>query len=455
MSGDLIKPSGPPAAELGPVGFARKLVNRALAYAVRDFLSRGIVRGTVRLVEADVGETVFGESLQSSSAAGRPCVTLQLSNSQAFFSRVALSADIGFAEAYIAGDFTVENPEELVSMFRLLILNRDEQRLSASSLAVAKVGSLFNSFVHTFNANSLAGSRRNIQAHYDLSNDLFATFLGPSWTYSCGIFRPDGNFSLDEAQYTKLDMIIEKARLGPDCHVVEIGCGWGEFAIRAAKKTGCRVTGVTLSEEQLSLARERARESGVSDLVQFDLVDYRNLPKSGVLYDRVVSIEMLEAVGHEYLPEFFRTVDSIMAPHGIAVIQVITTPEQRYEEYRTSVDFIQKYIFPGGICPSIEAIVSAMAKGSDMCLEHAENIGPHYATTLKAWRLRFLESVRCGDVDAAGFDEVFVRTWIYYFCYCEAGFASRTLGNMQLVLSRTGNVQSLGRAPQGSEDISS
>jgi cyclopropane-fatty-acyl-phospholipid synthase len=175
-------------------------------------------------------------------------------------------------------------------------------------------------------------------------------------------------------------------------------------------------------------------------------LDYRALPRLGRMFDRIVSIEMIEAVGHEYLGKYFEVLDGVLKLNGIVVLQVITTPEGRYEEYRNSVDFIQKHIFPGGICPSVEALVSAMAKHSRLNLEHAENLGPHYATTLREWRTRFMESVDAGLVAAAGFDDYFVRKWIYYFCYCQAGFATRTLGDMQLVLTRPGNTSALGGA---------
>jgi cyclopropane-fatty-acyl-phospholipid synthase len=442
----------PRASPYNPVAYASSLISRSIASAVHAFLSRGIVLGSFTLVqstdEGGVSETVYGEAQAQAIAAGRPAAAVHLVDPSSFYSRVASSADIGFAEAYIAGDFTVEHPDELVSVFRILILNRDNKQLSASNLVLSRLGAYVNTALHALSANSVSGSRRNIQAHYDLSNKLFATFLGDSWTYSCAYFREGSDSCLDSAQNAKLDMIIAKARLGPECHLLEIGCGWGELAIRAAKQSGCRVTGITLSEEQLSLARERVGSAGLSHLVNFELVDYRNLPSIGTKYDRVVSIEMLEAVGHEFLGDFFHALDAVLQPDGLAVIQVITTPEARYAEYRSSADFIQKHIFPGGVCPSLEAVVAAMAKRSTLSLEHAENIGPHYATTLKEWRRRFLCSAKHGDVAAAGFDEFFVRKWVYYFCYCEAGFASRTLGTMQLVLSRAGNVSALGAAPK-------
>lgn len=424
---------------------------KSIGNAVDAFLKRSIAFGSLTIVRSlgnkSVAETVYGEPRETALAANRPVAALFLVNADSFFSRIASSADIGFAEAYIAGDFTVSDADELVCVFHILILNRDNKELSSKGLTLSRLGASLNTALHSFNANSLAGSRRNIQAHYDLSNDLFATFLGRSWTYSCAYFD-NGVSSLDEAQSAKLDMIIRKARLSPKCHVMEIGCGWGEFAIRAAKQTGCRVTGITLSDEQCHFARTRVSAAGVSHLVNIKLVDYRTLPGAGVKYDRIVSIEMLEAVGHEFLGDFFATMDAILKPSGLAVLQVITTPELRYADYRSSADFIQKHIFPGGVCPSMEAVISASAKSSSFTLEEAENIGVHYATTLKDWRRRFLVSNESGDVAKAGFDEMFVRKWVYYFCYCEAGFASRTLGTMQLVFSRPGNVNVLGCAPR-------
>jgi cyclopropane-fatty-acyl-phospholipid synthase len=419
--------------------------------SVHDFLSRSIKSGSLELTSScgdKAVSAVFGEPRDVSSACGRPVATIRLLNPANFYIRVAISADIGFAEAFIAEDFTVDHPDELVAIFQVLIQNRDEKKLSTTGLLISRLGAYMNRAFHVLNANSLTGSLRNIESHYDLSNELFATFLGSSWTYSCGYFeKVEESPNLDTAQAAKLDMIIAKARLTPGCHVLEIGCGWGEFAIRAAKQSGCRVTGITLSSEQLELATKRAATAGLSDRVDFKLVDYRLISRLGRKFDRVISIEMVEAVGHEFLGNYFEVLDSVLKPNGIVVLQVITTPESRYEEYRNSVDFIQKHIFPGGICPSIEALICAMAKHSRLHLEHAENIGPHYATTLREWRRRFLESAEAGLVKAAGFDAYFVRKWIYYFCYCEAGFATRTLGTTQLVLTRAGNVSTLGGPP--------
>eukprot|EP00171_Calliarthron_tuberculosum_P009123 IDg9123t1 len=403
-----------------------QLYARVCEAAVCEFLARGIQRGSLTLqfghsVGSEPPKTlVYGETKDVAEEAGRPTATIVLRNVHDFYVRVAAAADIGLAEAFMAGDFDVENAEQLLRVFLVLIVNRDTQALSASRLSLSWIGAALNRFLHRLNSNTLLGSRRNIEAHYDLSNDLFATFLGESWTYSCAYFGAPG-MTLDDAQRAKIDMILGKAQLCADTHLLEIGCGWGELAIRAAQRVGCRVTGITLSREQLALARERARDADVEALVQFELVDYRVLAERGAMFDRVVSVEMLEAVGHEYLPEFFGVLERILAPDGLAVVQVITTPEERYDVYRTTTDFVQKHIFPGGLCPSFEAIVSAAAASSALSVEHVQNIGPHYATTLREWRRRFVAAVKSGRVGELGFDELFVRKWTYYLCYCEAG----------------------------------
>lgn len=448
-----VEPSNPPAPAVLSWGLsaAIRVLNALYRAAVDEFLARGISRGALTLVRPNGDVVLFGESPAVAEANGRPVALVTLHDEAAFYARVACAADIGFAEAFVALNFSVASPQQLTNIFLILILNRDEKRLSASSLLLSRVGTRLNGLLHLMNRNSISGSARNIEAHYDLSNDLFATFLGKSWTYSCAYFDPrlpdTAAIDLDAAQCAKLDRIIDKACITADCHVLEIGCGWGELAIRAVQRTGCRVTGITLSREQLHLARERAAAAGVADRVSFEVVDYRRLPERGVLYDRVVSIEMLEAVGHEYLGGYFGVLERVLKREGLAVLQVITTPEERYEEYRTTTDFIQKHIFPGGICPSVEAVIAAASKCSTLSLEQADNMGPHYATTLREWRRRFLDSVEAGRVASAGFDEFFVRKWVYYFCYCEAGFATRTLGVMQLVFSRPRNIATLGVSP--------
>lgn len=423
-------------------------------FCVQEFLARGISKGSLTFIHPDNTQTLFGEPESDAKQAGRPIARILIHNPSSFYTRVATAADIGFAEAFMLHDFSVHSPDTLTDIFRILILNRDHNKLAASTLLPSRFGAKINTLLHSLNRNTLSGSQRNIEAHYDLSNELFATFLGDTWTYSCAYFDPKASpsaITLEHAQHAKIDKIIDKARITSDCHVLDIGCGWGELAIRAVQRTGCRVTGITLSREQLALANKRASAAGVADRVKFELVDYRVLASREECFDRVVSVEMIEAVGHEFLGTFFAAVEKLLGRNGIFVMQAITTPEERYEEYRTTTDFIQKHIFPGGICPSFEALVRAMSRSSRLCVEEMENMGPHYATTLKEWRKRFLESEKKGDVGVAGFDEVFVRKWMYYFCYCEAGFATRTLGVLQIVFSRINNTETLGGAPMVAE----
>ena len=292
-------------------------------------------------------------------------------------------------------------------------------------------------------ANTLVGSRRNIHRHYDLSNAFFQTFLDDSMAYSCAIFN-NLNDTLEKAQQNKYNAIIQKARLDPADHLLEIGCGWGGFAIEAVRQTGCRVTGITISKDQYRLARKRVRDAGMQDRIRILFRDYRLM--SG-RYDKIVSIEMLEAVGHAYFGTFFKQLDRLLAPEGIAVIQTITIPDQRYEVYRKSHDWIQKHIFPGGLLPCLSILTRAMTRHSTLMVDHAENIGNHYATTLAEWHTRF--NAHRNQVSQLGFDRIFQRKWAYYLGSCEAGFREGALGNLQLVLTREGNTSLRGSGKAG------
>lgn len=358
----------------------------------------------------------------------------------AFFTRVAAEGDIGFGDAYMEG---LWDSPDVAAVLRLLIDNAPH--LQDRRLAPTLLHALFSRLAHLAHDNSLSGSKSNIRAHYDLSNAFFQTFLDPSMMYSCGLYRSPSE-SLEQAQLNKLDAVIEKARLGPSDHVLEIGCGWGHFAIRAAQTRGCRVTGLTLSQEQYALARERVKAAGLEHRIEILLQDYRTLAGS---FDRIVSIEMLEAVGHRHLPAFFRCCDALLKPDGLAVIQVITIPDQRYEVYRKDCDWIRKHIFPGGHLPSLTALCAAMTRASSFIVEDLDNIGVHYARTLADWKRRFTGHPE----NRAALDSraVFHRKWLYYLCYCQAAFESRTLETLQLVLTRPGN-RGLPPAPYGSDD---
>jgi len=349
-------------------------------------------------------------------------------NNDNFFVNVLIHADIGFSEAFMYSDC---DTNDLTKLIHLFLENREY--LDNLDTSFAWAGHIFDYFGHSQHKNTEENSVVNIRSHYDLSNDVFQTFLDPTMTYSCAYFgSPDD--TLEVAQIKKITKIIQKARITADDHVLEIGCGWGTFAIRAVRQTGCRITAITISVEQQTLARERVKAAGLEDKISIELIDYRSITGQ---FDKIVSIEMLEAVGHEYLGTFFEACDKLLKPNGLLVVQVITVPDFRYDKYRKSCDFIQKYIFQGGNCPSLSALTNAMKSSSKFTVEQLENIGPHYAKTLCLWKDTFIANK--DKITALGFDSVFFRKWIYYFCYCEAGFASRTLGDLQIIFTRPCN----------------
>jgi len=353
-----------------------------------------------------------------------------------FYSRLVHGGSVGLGESFVRSEWS---SPDTVTLIRLLIANRPAlRRISPAGLANV----VLDRMAHLARGNRPGRARRNIVAHYDLSNDLYATFLDPSMTYSSARFEHPGQ-SLADAQRAKLVAIAERARLGPDMALLEIGCGWGAFSVLAAREYGCRVTAVTLSDAQASYVRDLVVREGLQDRIEVRVEDYRSVQGT---FDRVVSIEMLEAVGHRFLGTYFRTVDRLMGPDGLAVLQVITIPDQRERAYRRRPDFIQRAIFPGGHLPSLTTISAAMTRRSRLMVEELENLGPHYAETLRLWRERFLE--RTDRVRALGFDETFLRLWEFYLAYCEGAFLSRYLNDLQLVLTRTSN-GTLGTVPYG------
>ena len=350
--------------------------------------------------------------------------------------RLVHGGTVGAGEAYVDGAWS---SPDLVSLVRIAIANR---RGVASITPLALLGIAGDRLLHTLRGNRVGQAARNIAAHYDLSNELYALFLDPSMTYSAAYF-PSRTATLEEAQEAKYRRIAEKLRIGPGDRVLEVGCGWGGFATFAARTYGCRVTGITLSEQQAALARQRVAQAGLEELVTIELTDYREVTGR---FDRIVSIEMLEAVGHRYLDTYFATIDRLLAPDGLAAVQVITIPEQRYENYKRRPDFIQRYIFPGGHLPSLEAMSGSMGRSGDLYVEEVDNIGVHYAETLRRWRERFLANV--AQVHALGFDDRFVRMWEFYLAYCEGAFLARYISDLQVVLTRPMN-GTLGTHPYG------
>ena len=335
---------------------------------------------------------------------------------------------IGAAESFVAGDWSSPDLTALLRFFTRNIdtMNRFEDRFAWISKPALKA-------LHWLNRNTPEGSRKNISAHYDLGNDLFRLFLDPTMMYSSAIY-PREDATLDEAAVHKLDTICRKLDLGPEDRVVEIGTGWGGFAIHAAKHYGCHVTTTTISREQLELAKARVKAEGLEDRITLLFDDYRDLQGQ---FDKLVSIEMIEAVGPQFLDSYLSQISHLLKPDGLALIQAINMPEQRYHRALKNVDFIQRYIFPGSFIPSFGAILGSMNRGSDLVLTHAEDFGFHYARTLRDWCDRFM--ARRQELEQLGYDQAFQRLWHFYFAYCEAGFSERAIGVAHLVMAKPAN----------------
>lgn len=342
-----------------------------------------------------------------------------------FYTSILLSGDLGLGEAYIKGCWACEDLTGLVELF---ICNREylEGRLLGMTW-FTKPLQLLQRFMRR---NTVEGSRRNIEAHYDLGNELFKTFLDDTMMYSCGIFK-DQTTTLQEASEAKLERICQKLLLKPGDHVLEIGTGWGGFALYAATHYGCRVTTTTISKEQHAYATQRVREAGLEDKVTLLFEDYRELQGK---YDKLVSIEMIEAIGHQYFDIYFKKCTDLLKSEGMMLLQSITIADQRYHTARRSVDYIQRYIFPGGCLPSVAALSDAIGRKTDMRIFHLEDIGPHYANTLHIWRERFFANIE--KVKQLGYPERFIRMWQYYLCYCEGGFRQQAIGTVQLLLTK-------------------
>jgi len=341
-----------------------------------------------------------------------------------FFWRALTAGDVGVAEAYMEGEWTCSDLVELCRLFM-----RDQSMLEYRSVWTI-AARLQHAWLRLSRANTLSGSRRNIQSHYDLSNALYRLFLDDSMMYSCAVFAHD-RASLEEAQRHKIDGICQQLQLSPGLDVLEIGSGWGAFAIHAAQHYGCRVTSLTLSQQQWQLARERVAAAGLESQVDIRLCDYRTITGR---YDRIVSIEMFEAVGYEYYPAFFRQCSDLLKPNGRMFLQTIYIPDQRFDAYRRDFDWIRKYIFPGSLLASVHGIAAALKHHTALRIEWMQDIGVHYARTLRTWRERFLS--RLHEVHQLGFDDRFIRMWEFYLASCEAGFATRYIGDVQMILVR-------------------
>lgn len=318
--------------------------------------------------------------------------------------------------------------DDLTQVLRIMTLNRDI--FERMDKGWSKLTALLNRSWHFLRKNTQSGSRKNIIAHYDLGNDFYRLFLDETLTYSCGIFERDDS-TLKDASMAKYERICQKLELDPNDEVIEIGSGWGGWAIYAAQHYGCRVTTTTISDQQFKLAKQRIVDSGVAERVDLVFKDYRDLKGK---YDKLVSIEMIEAVGHHYLNAYFRTCSRLLKEDGMMLLQAITIADQVFERHKRSVDFIKRYIFPGSCIPSITAISNSIAKATNLRLIHLEDITPHYARTLACWRENFLKNI--DEVKALGYSNAFIRMWEYYFSYCEAGFAERYIGDVQMLFSK-------------------
>jgi len=405
------------AATKTSTGFFEKVVLNALSKMTLGKLELTLTSGEV---------LIFGDGEDKISA------NIQV-NHPDFFKSIALYGDIGFGEGYTSGLWDTTNITNVVKWVLLNIENAPSVTGSKVKSMALNVFKVLNKLTHVRRANTLAGAQKNISEHYDLNNDFFSTFLDKTMTYSSGYFLDEG-VGLEESQYAKYDRLAKQLKIKPTDHVLEIGSGWGGNAIFLAKNYGCQVTSVTISKEQQKLAIERVKEADLEDKVSIILQDYRNIEGT---FDKIVSIEMLEAVGHQYLETYFEKCQSLLKQDGIFALQVITSPDSRYDKLRNGVDWIQKHIFPGSLLPSVAAINKAVNNTGDLTLVDLKDMGLDYAKTLHLWYIEFNKHL--DKVKALGFDDNFIRKWNYYLNYCEAAFAMRNINVMQLVYTRPNN----------------
>ncbi len=392
-----------------------------------DRLARRIVLSRLeKLQDGQIVVSENGEHLTFGKLTDDLPLTPQLHVlSPKFYSDIAFGGSIGAGEAYIHGSWACS---ELSDLLRILLRNREvlEQMDSGLALLSKPVQKLF----HALNKNTRKGSRKNIAAHYDLGNDFYQLWLDPKMMYSCAYFdTPDT--SLEDAATEKLDRICRKLNLSADDSVIEIGTGWGGFAIHAARHYGCHVTTTTISEQQHNYAKQAIADAGLEDRITLLFQDYRDLEGR---FDKLVSIEMIEAVGHEFHDAYFKKCCDLLKADGQMLLQAITIADQRYDEYKTGVDFIKRYIFPGGCLTSVTDMSRTMTRHTDMRIIHLEDIGPHYAMTLRHWHDRFFAHIH--EVRELGYSDAFVRMWQFYLNYCESAFIERAIGNVQLLIMR-------------------
>ncbi|WP_150303646.1 SAM-dependent methyltransferase [Pseudomonas saliphila] len=389
-------------------------------------LKKMVLRQLEHLQHGQLTITVDGERLCFGLAGAALYGEIEV-HSAAMWSMVASTGSIGAGEAYIHGHWT---SPDLTAVIRIFVANIDV--LDGMEGGLARLRRPLVKGLHWFNRNTLDGSRRNIAAHYDLGNALFEHLLDPSMMYSAAMFRSETD-SLEQGQLHKLERICQKLELKPSDHLLEIGTGWGSMALYAATHYGCKVTTTTLSREQFAYTQKRIEEQGLQDRITLLLEDYRDLTGT---YDKLVSIEMIEAVGHRFLPTYFKQCAQLLKDDGLMLLQAITIKDQRYEQAKKSVDFIQRYIFPGGALPSVSTMLEIVNRDTDMNLHHMEDFGLHYARTLRLWHDNLRRTRH--SLEALGYDQDFFRLWEFYLCYCEGGFLERSIGTAHLLLAKPG-----------------
>ena len=407
-------------AVVAPLSSSSGRINMLLRKAMLDKFA--CLENAVLTIKDPLGEFVLGS--EGADGLSARIEVLDMS----FYRQVALGGSIGAAESYMDQYWQAN---DLCRVIQIFVRNRDLLNSMESGLAI-----LANQLLkvwHFSNRNSQQGSRKNIAAHYDLGNELFALFLDQHSMYSSATFyHPD--LSLEDASTAKLERICQKLQLQPDDHIIEIGTGWGGFATYAAKNYGCHITTTTISKEQYQAAQQRVIDAGVAGRVTILMEDYRDLQGR---YDKLVSIEMIEAVGHHYLDTYLKQCAALLKPNGLALIQAITIEDSYYYQALKSVDFIKRYIFPGSFIPCVSAIVASAARSTDLRLINLEDQGESYALTLNHWRKRFLAAL--DQVRTQGYNEEFIRMWEFYLCYCEGGFKEKSISNVQLLLAKPGN----------------
>lgn len=395
--------------------------------AVLNLISK-MNRGSLSLYLPD------GQHLEIGDGKGNVKATITVKD-PAFYKNLVLYGDIGFGESYVNGLWDTDNITNVIKWVLLNIENAPSVSGSKTKTAALNIFKWINRIYHNSRSNSISGSQKNIAEHYDLNNDFFATFLDQTMTYSSGYFLNEETTLLD-SQYAKYQRLAKQMNLQPTDHVLEIGSGWGGNAIYMAGTYGCKVTSVTISIEQQKLAMERVAEAGLTDKVEVIIKDYRDIKGK---FDKIVSIEMLEAVGHNYYEEYFAKCNEVLKPDGILAFQVITSPDSRYPSLRKGVDWIQKHIFPGSLLPSVAKLNESINNTSDLTMVDLKDMGLDYARTLNLWCERFNKNI--AEVKALGFDDTFIRKWQYYFNYCEAAFEMRNINVMQMVYTRPNNTK--------------